>query len=105
MTAPERKDATALVDEWLMEIENYGLRIERLAESFPSNMGELTPWLVAACGCGLSQHQAALDRIAELERAIRDVIGMLDDPTGGEHVRDMRGATVIACAVLAKGDG
>ncbi|MBM1556652.1 hypothetical protein JQV19_08325 [Sulfitobacter mediterraneus] len=74
MTAPERKDAATLVDEWLMETENYGLRIERLAESFPSDMGELMPWLVAACDCGLSQRQAALDRIAELEGAIREVV-------------------------------
>ena len=34
------------------------------------------------------------------EAALRDVIGMLDDPHGGEHVRDMRGATIIAQKAL-----
>lgn len=42
-------------------------------------------------------------RIAELEAALKAVIGMLDDPTGDEHVRDMRGATIIARAVLKGG--
>jgi len=42
-------------------------------------------------------------RVAKLEAALRDVIGMLDDPTGNEHVRDMRGATVIARAALQEG--
>ena len=42
----------------------------------------------------------AADRIDTLEIALRDVIGMLDDPTGSEHVRDMRGAAVIARAAL-----
>ena len=40
------------------------------------------------------------DEIERLRVALRDVIGMLDDPTGLEHVRDMRGATVIARAAL-----
>mgnify|MGYP003630905457 CR=1 FL=1 len=40
------------------------------------------------------------DRIDALEAALRDVIGMLDDPTGSEHVRDMRGATIIARSAL-----
>jgi len=39
-----------------------------------------------------------------LRAALRDVIGMLDDPTGDEHVRDMRGATVIARAALKEGE-
>ena len=108
MTAPERKDATALVDEWLMELENYGLRIERLAESFPSDMGELMPWLVAACDCGLSQHQAALDRIAELEAALKVTVAFLDYPIEQGHAITMDepdGWRETARAVLAKGDG
>tara|TARA_R110000744_G_scaffold375761_1_gene489454 strand:+ start:1093 stop:1362 length:270 start_codon:yes stop_codon:yes gene_type:complete len=39
-------------------------------------------------------------RIEELEAALKAVIGMLDDPTGSEHIRDMRGATIIAIAAL-----
>ena len=39
-----------------------------------------------------------------LRRALKDVIGMLDDPTGCEHVRDMRGATIIARAALKEAD-
>ena len=42
-------------------------------------------------------------RITELEWALKDVIVMLDDPTGSEYIRDMRGATIIARAAL-KGD-
>ena len=42
-------------------------------------------------------------RIKELEAALKAVIGMLDDPTGSEHIRDMRGATIIARAVLKGG--
>lgn len=48
-------------------------------------------------------HETEAEYLAEIERlraALRDVIGMLDDPTGNEHVRDMRGATVIARAAL-----
>jgi len=41
-------------------------------------------------------------KLSQAVKALRDVIGMLDDPTGAEHVRDMRGATVIARAALAK---
>ena len=44
------------------------------------------------------------DEIKRLRSALRDVIGMLDDPTGAEHVRDMRGATVIARAALKEGE-
>lgn len=45
----------------------------------------------------------AADEIERLRSALRNVIGMLDDPTGNEHVRDMRGATVIARAALKEG--
>ena len=40
---------------------------------------------------------------ARLRAGLKDVIGMLDDPTGAEHVRDMRGATLIARAALQEG--
>tara|TARA_R110000787_G_scaffold246987_1_gene352679 strand:- start:47 stop:292 length:246 start_codon:yes stop_codon:yes gene_type:complete len=42
--------------------------------------------------------------VERLKEALRNVIGMLDDPYGLEHVRDMRGATVIARAALAHGE-
>jgi len=40
------------------------------------------------------------DEIERLRSALKDIIMMLDDPFGLEHVRDMRGATVIARAAL-----
>ena len=47
---------------------------------------------------------AALQRrIAELEAALRQMIGILDDPTGGQHVADMRAASSIAISALAGG--
>ena len=53
--------------------------------------------------------EQAQDRIEELEAklekaviGLRNVIGMLDDPTGGEHVRDMRAATMIARTALTE---
>lgn len=63
---------------------------------------------------GLTGKLSALDAITaeliktrtdveRLREALKDVIGMLDDPHGAEHVRDMRGAVVIARAAL-KGD-
>ena len=42
-------------------------------------------------------------RIAELEAALRQIIGTLDDPTGGQHVADMRAASTIAIAALEGG--
>lgn len=39
-------------------------------------------------------------RIAELEAALWRIVGTLDDPTGGQHVSDMRTASVIAIAAL-----
>mgnify|MGYP000264508861 CR=1 FL=1 len=36
----------------------------------------------------------------KLREALKDVIGMLDDPTGSEHVRDMRAAAMIARRAL-----
>ena len=41
-------------------------------------------------------------KLAKAVNGFKDVIGMLDDPHGGEHVRDMRGATLIARKALAK---
>jgi hypothetical protein len=49
------------------------------------------------CDCAEIKLQT---RITELEWALKDVIVMLDDPTGDDHVRDMRGATIIARAAL-----
>jgi hypothetical protein len=43
---------------------------------------------------------AAAEELNRLRDALRSIMGMLDDPTGMEHVRDMRGATVIARAAL-----
>ena len=54
----------------------------------------------------LEDAEARIEELeAELARAViglRNVIGMLDDPTGGEHVRDMRAATMIARTTLTE---
>ena len=54
----------------------------------------------------LEQAEARIEELeAKLARAViglRNVIGMLDDPTGGEHVRDMRAATMIARTTLTE---
>ena len=63
-----------------------------IASSIRRGIGPTEPILQIA--------RAQVDRIAVLEVAMSSVIGMLDDPTGAEHVRDMRGATVIARAAL-----
>jgi hypothetical protein len=40
------------------------------------------------------------DRIEKLEAALREIIGALDDPKGGQHVYDMRNASYIARKAL-----
>ena len=42
----------------------------------------------------------AADRIEKLEAALREIIGALDDPKGGQHVYDMRNASYIARKAL-----
>lgn len=42
----------------------------------------------------------AAARIAQLEAALRGVIGWLEDPEGGSHKEDMREASRIARAAL-----
>ena len=44
-------------------------------------------------------HEAA-DRIEKLEAALREIIGALNDPKGGQHVYDMRNASYIARKAL-----
>ena len=40
------------------------------------------------------------DRIERLEAALREIIGALNDPKGGQHVYDMRNASYIARKAL-----
>ena len=48
-------------------------------------------------------HVAKLeDRIEKLEAALREIIGALDDPKGGQHVYDMRNASYIARKALGE---
>ena len=42
----------------------------------------------------------AADRIDKLEAALRIIVGALEDPTGGQHVSDMRHASDIARKAL-----
>jgi hypothetical protein len=51
---------------------------------------------------GLAEYKRRL--VMALE-ALKDVIGVLDDPHGGEHVKDMREAALIARTVLAELEG
>ena len=39
-------------------------------------------------------------RIEELQTALREIVGALDDPKGGQHVYDMRNASYIARKAL-----
>lgn len=39
-------------------------------------------------------------RIEELQAALREIVGVLEDPTGGQHVADMRRASNIARKAL-----
>ena len=41
-----------------------------------------------------------IDRIEKLEAALREIIGALNDPKGGQHVYDMRNASYIARKAL-----
>ena len=60
--------------------------------------GDLVEDAVKKLGDSLVVAEAKLAKAAS---GLKDVIGMLDDPHGGEHVRDMRGATLIARKALA----
>ena len=53
----------------------------------------------------VSQRDAARRRIEKLEAAMREIIGALDDPKGGQHVYDMRNASYIARKALEGKDG
>jgi hypothetical protein len=46
--------------------------------------------------------QMAVDeeRIEKLEAALREIVGALEDPKGGQHVSDMRHASYIARKAL-----
>lgn len=43
---------------------------------------------------------AFASRIEKLEAALREIIGALNDPKGGQHVYDMRNASYIARKAL-----
>jgi len=42
----------------------------------------------------------AANRIEKLEAALREIIGTLEDPAGGQHMSDMFYASAIACKAL-----
>ena len=43
---------------------------------------------------------SSADRIEKLTAALREIVGALDDPKGGQHVYDMRNASYIARKAL-----
>ncbi|QDP48414.1 MAG: hypothetical protein Tp118SUR00d2C21406231_30 [Prokaryotic dsDNA virus sp.] len=49
-----------------------------------------------------AERDALQAKLAVAVEGLRDTLGMLDDPTGGEHVRDMRGASQIIRHTLSK---
>ena len=51
-------------------------------------------------GCMDTEREEAADRIEKLEAALREIVGALNDPKGGQHVYDMRNASYIARKAL-----
>jgi hypothetical protein len=50
----------------------------------------------------LQKVERSADRTIEVQQgALRTIVGILDDPTGGEHVEDMRRASATAQAALS----
>ena len=47
-----------------------------------------------------ARYDEAAERIEKLEAALREIIGALNDPKGGQHVYDMRNASYIARKAL-----
>jgi len=47
-----------------------------------------------------ARYDEAADRIEKLEAALREIVGALEDPKGGQHVYDMRNASYIARKAL-----
>lgn len=46
--------------------------------------------------------RALLERVAPMRDAMKSALGCLDDPTGGQHVADMRQAASILRAALSQ---
>ena len=73
---------------------------------------EVRPRHMFACACKEPAEAAAriekledelhhcFHRINELQAALREIIGALNDPKGGQHVYDMRNASYIARKAL-----
>ena len=62
---------------------------------------ELNDVVCAAYRMGCEQTREVYQkRIEKLEAALREIIGALDDPKGGQHVYDMRNASYIARKAL-----
>ena len=53
-----------------------------------------------ACYKFIETADEAANRIEKLEAALREIVGALDDPKGGQHVYDMRNASYIARKAL-----
>jgi hypothetical protein len=64
-------------------------------------LGDLLRRLVDTAVQMKDRAERAEAQLATAREGFKDVLGMLDDPTGGEHERDMRGASIIARKHLA----
>jgi len=77
--------------------------IERLraveAEFAAFKAAEDIEWMRSAT---IDRLQATEARLAEAVEVMRTIVGTLDDPTGGQHVADMRSASATARAFIAK---
>ena len=61
--------------------------------------------LIRACEVTFGYLKKQDDRIEKLEAALREIIGALEDPKGGQHVYDMRNASYVARKALEGKDG
>ena len=93
-------------------LEDAADRIEKLEEALNCNLPDYDPkigiverlrqlgnWRVDGTKSSPIYNKSA-DRIEKLEAALREIVGALNDPKGGQHVYDMRNASYIARKAL-----
>lgn len=71
----------ATFDDWIYEVEGFGLRAERAAEDLGPNW---KPWLETAWGLGVEAEREACAMIADCALSVED--GFTDDLTTAESI-------------------
>jgi hypothetical protein len=95
--------------KWFVTVDKYSDHIDEpearvwTVSKDPNNDGWETDG--GYPGYGLPKKDAeelanAANRIEKLEATLREIIGTLNDPRGGQHVYDMRNASYIARKAL-----